>query len=142
MALRALRGKQLCAVGGSCRDTRTEIADEWSAAALDAYRSLLERNPGDTSLWIRVADIEASLGNLDASISALQSAAQHAPQDAMLHQRLSQALAFADRPQAALDAIERALTLKPDEPEFSGQGARWQRGSAITLARRRAIAVF
>ena len=52
------------------------------------------------------------------SLLALQNAAQHAPHDALLHQRLSQAHAFADQPQAALDAIERALTLKPDEPEF------------------------
>jgi tetratricopeptide (TPR) repeat protein len=77
--------------------------------------------------WISiVAAVALSAGNAfaqsgaadNASILALQNAAQHAPQDADLHLRLSQAYAFADQPQAALDAIERALTLKPDEPEF------------------------
>jgi tetratricopeptide (TPR) repeat protein len=99
-------------------DPAQDISDEWSEAALKAYRSLLDRDPRDASLWVRVADIEARLGNLDASLAALRNAAQHAPRDAMLHQRLSQALAVADQPQAALDAIERALTVKPDEPEF------------------------
>ena len=82
------------------------------------YRSALERAPHDATLWVRVADIEARLGNVEGSVSALQHAVQEAPQDPALLQRLSQAYAVLDQPVAALDAVERALALSPDSVEF------------------------
>ena len=54
---------------------------------------------------------------LDA-VSALQRAVEKAPHDASLHERLSQGYALTNQPQAALEAIERALALEPDRPEF------------------------
>jgi tetratricopeptide (TPR) repeat protein len=54
---------------------------------------------------------------LDA-VSALQRAVEKAPHDASLHARLSQGYALVNQPQAALEAIERALALEPDKPEF------------------------
>jgi tetratricopeptide (TPR) repeat protein len=94
-----------------------EIAGEWTKA-LDVYRGVLEHEPQDVKLWVRVADIEARLGNIEESVSALWRAAQEAPLDATLHHRLSQAYASVDQPLAALEAIERALALSPDSTEF------------------------
>jgi len=94
-----------------------ETAGEWKHA-LDIYKNVLEREPHDAKLWVRVADIEARLGNVEGSASALRRAIQEAPQDATLHQRLSQAYAVLEQPLAALEAIERALALSPDSVEF------------------------
>ena len=113
----------LCAVNGFAQPTvpaaglAAEAAGEW-AQALDVYKSVLDREPDDAGLWVRVADIEARLGHLDASASALRHAAQVSPRDAALQQRLSQAYAVLDQPLAALEAIEAALALSPDSVEF------------------------
>ena len=94
-----------------------EAAGQW-AQARDIYKSALDREPHDAKLWVRVADIEARLGDGEGSAAALRRAIQEAPQDAMLHQRLSQAYAVLQQPLPALDAIERALALSPDSVDF------------------------
>lgn len=70
-----------------------EAAGHW-AQALDVYKGALEREPHDAALWVRVADIEAHVGNLEGHAAALQHAIEEVPQDATLHQRLSQAYAL------------------------------------------------
>jgi tetratricopeptide (TPR) repeat protein len=52
------------------------------------------------------------------AIAGLQRAVEEAPGDASAHERLSQGYAIANQPQAALDAIERAVALAPDRPEL------------------------
>ncbi|HJZ70771.1 MAG TPA: tetratricopeptide repeat protein [Vicinamibacterales bacterium] len=94
-----------------------ESAGNWTQA-LDVYKRSLDQQPHDAKLWVRVADIDARLGNLDGSVAALRRAIEEAPQDALLHQRLAQAYAMLQQPLAALDAIERALRLSPDSVEF------------------------
>jgi tetratricopeptide (TPR) repeat protein len=94
-----------------------EGAGNWTKA-LTVYKSALEHAPSNAALWVRVADIEARLGNLEGSAAALQHAVDAAPQDASLHQRLSQAHAMLDRPWAALEAIEPAVRLSPDSAEL------------------------
>jgi tetratricopeptide (TPR) repeat protein len=94
-----------------------EGAGEWTKAR-DIYTNALDHEPHDAKLWVRVADIEARLGDVEGSAAALRRAIQEAPQDAMLHQRLSQAYAVLQQPLAALEAIERALALAPDSVEF------------------------
>jgi len=94
-----------------------EAAGEWTQAR-DIYKNALDREPHDAKLWVRVADIEARLGDVEGSAAALRRAIQEAPQDANLHQRLSQAYAVLQQPLAALEAIERALALAPDSVEF------------------------
>jgi len=94
-----------------------EAAGHW-AQALDVYKGALEREPHDAALWIRVADIEAHVGNLEGHAAALRHAIEEVPQDATLHQRLSQAYALLNQPLAALDAIERAVALSPSAVDF------------------------
>jgi tetratricopeptide (TPR) repeat protein len=86
--------------------------------AVTVYRSVLDHEPHNAPLWVRVADIEARLGNLEGSAKALQRAVDEAPGDVTLNQRLSQAHAMLDRPWAALEAIEPALALSPDSVEL------------------------
>ncbi len=113
----------LCAAKGFAQSAvppaglAAEAAGEW-AQARDVYRDALESAPHDASLWVRVADIEARMGNVEASASALQHAVLETPHDPALLQRLSQAYAMLDQPVAALDAVERALALSPDSVEL------------------------
>ena len=113
----------LCAVNGFAQSPvptaglAAETAGEW-AQALDVYKKALDREPHDASLWVRVADIEARLGNPERSAAALQHAVKETPADAALLHRLSQAYAVIDQPLAALDAIERALAVSPDSVDF------------------------
>jgi tetratricopeptide (TPR) repeat protein len=113
----------LCAVNGFAQSAvpaaglAAEAAGEW-AQALDVYKKALDREPHDAKLWVRVADIEARLGNHEGSASALQRAVKETPQDATLLHRLSQAYAVIDQPLAALEAVERALALSPDSVDF------------------------
>ena len=91
--------------------------------ALRLYRETLAQDPGRADLWVRVADIEARLGNADAAIAALGSAAAADRQNPDLHVRLSQAYAAADNPERALESIERALTLRPADTAYLRAGA-------------------
>jgi signal transduction histidine kinase len=65
-----------------------------------------------------VADIEARLGRKEAAVAALEQAARHAPQEADLQIRLSQAQAQAGRPAEALLAINRAIELAGENAEL------------------------
>ena len=99
-----------------------EQAGNW-AQARDIYEASLEREPHDAALWTRVADIEAHLGNLEGNVAALRHAIDEAPNDATLHQRLSQGYALLNQPLAALEAIERAVALSPSSVDFLGARA-------------------
>ena len=117
-----------------------ESAGEWTQCA----RHLQERSgfaPHDAKLWVRIADIEARLGNVEGSAAALRRAIQEAPLDANLHQRLSQAYAVLQQPLAALEAIEHALALTPDSVDFLRARGTWPPGPGTTIGRRTPIAV-
>jgi len=60
----------------------------------------------------------ASDAGVAPEIRTLRDAAAAAPTDASLWSRLSQAYAVANQPEAALAAIERALELQPEQPEY------------------------
>src|SRR5437867_1518127 len=94
-----------------------EAAGRWDEA-ISVYREALGREPRRSDLWVRIGDIESRRGNLEASIAALERAAEAAPGNAALHSRLSQAYAAANHPAAALKAIDGALTLQPDNVAY------------------------
>jgi tetratricopeptide (TPR) repeat protein len=81
------------------------------------YRTALAADPGRSDRWIRLADVEAKLGNLDQCVDALQHAAKAAPASVSTYVRLSQAYATANMPRPALEAIEAAFVLNPSAPD-------------------------
>ena len=87
-----------------------EEAGRWTEA-LDIYQALLKSDAGRADIWARVSDIEAHLGHTDASVAALVQATRATPDDATLHQKLSQAYAADGEATAALQAIEAAFAL-------------------------------
>jgi tetratricopeptide (TPR) repeat protein len=96
---------------------KAEAATDFTEA-VRLYRAVLASEPGRSELWVRVADIEARRGDLDACISALEHAVAATPRDAGLYARLSQAYASAGSGAAALHAIEGALALQNGNPEY------------------------
>jgi len=94
-----------------------EGAGRWTEA-LDIYQALLKSDVSRADIWTRVSDIEAHLGNTDASVAALVQATRAAPDDATLHQKLSQAYAAKGEATAALQAIEAAHALDPANLDY------------------------
>ena len=94
-----------------------EEAGRWTEA-LDIYQALLKSDAGRADIWARVSDIEAHLGHTDASVAALVQATRAAPDDATLHQKLSQAYAADGEATAALQAIEAAYALDPTNLDY------------------------
>ena len=89
----------------------------WSDA-LAIYYQQPDRGADSADLWLRIADIEASLTRSDRAIVALQRAASLRPGDPHIPARLSQAYAAAGHAKPALHAITAALALSPDTDEY------------------------
>ena len=135
----------LCAVNGFAQSPvppaglAAEAAGEW-AQALDVYKKALDREPHDARLWVRVADIEARLGNPEGSASALQHAVQETP-------RTRRSSTVFHRPMRS--SISRWRRSKPSNVRsrcrlirwtFFAPGGRSPRGSPTTAGHRTPIA--
>jgi tetratricopeptide (TPR) repeat protein len=107
---------------------RAEGERRWQDA-LAIYDTALKDHPDRADLWIREADIHAALGDTDASIHALEQAVTYKKGDSALYARLSQAYAADGKAAPALLAIQGALALSPDNPDYlkaAGQLAAWK----------------
>ena len=96
---------------------KAEMAGHWEEA-IEAYKTKLDSEPGRVDLWLRIADIEAHLGNPEKSAEALAEVARLSPDDASIHFRLSQAYSANNQPELALEAIDRAIELDPDNIDY------------------------
>ena len=96
---------------------KAEVEGRWQEAIV-IYQRALKKNPAQAALWLRIADIQASLGNSRAAAEALQKAQRYAPRNASISFRSSQALAAVEDKQAALAAINQAVKLEPRNIEY------------------------
>lgn len=96
---------------------QAEAAGRWDDA-IRFHRAAIAAEPQRADLWVRIADIEATRGNVAGSISALEQAVAVSRNSAALFARLSQAYAAAGSGPAALHAIDGALALKPGDAEY------------------------
>ena len=92
--------------------------------ALVIYLDSLEKNPRQPELWLRVADIQARLGQNPEALRAIDQAAAMDPTSADIQYRLSQAYAAAGQADNAYQAIEGALALAPESVEYLRAHAR------------------
>lgn len=105
-----------------------EGRQSWSEA-LQIYRRSLAGDPGQTPLWIRVANIEARLKNTRKVVDALIRAARLNPRNTEILAELSRAHAMNNQPREALFAMERALKEEPENVDFlkaRAQLANWR----------------
>lgn len=117
---------------------RAEMEGRWNDA-IKIYQEVLQRDPAQAHLWQRLADIYVRQGNPAAAAEALEQATRHAPNDAKLFFRLSQAHASAkekhDKP--ALAAIRRAVELDPNNLEYlraQASIANWNADYALAVS--------
>lgn len=96
---------------------KAEVEGRWQDA-IGIYQRALKQDPSQVALWLRIADIQASLGNSRAAAEALQKARRYAPRNADIHFRSSQALASVEDKKAALSAINRAVALEPNNIDY------------------------
>lgn len=97
---------------------RAEMQGQW-ADAVEIYQQALEASPAQAHLWERIADIRANqLKDPAGAANALREAVKHAPGDARLHAKLSQAHAVAQQALQALAAINRAVELEPGNAAY------------------------
>ncbi len=104
-----------------------EMAGNWEEA-LEIYSGVLAENPGNVEMWLRVADIRASLELPEEAAEALAVAATLSPTNPRIHFRASQAYSMSDQPELALAAVGHAIELEPDNVtylEAKAQLASW-----------------
>lgn len=115
---------------------RAELQGRWAEAAA-IYRRMLAARPDQPAIWERLSDIYATrLSSPSDALDALRQAVRHAPSDARLQHKLSQAAAVAGQPAAAMEAIERAVQLDPDNLEYlraRATLAAWSGNHAVAL---------
>ena len=118
-----------------------EAAGRWEEA-LGAYRQLLQADPSRVDVAIRIADIQARMGRTAEAAATLAAAVRHAPSDAALLARTSQAYATANYPKPALEMMLRALELRPRDVEFlraAGQLSSWNGDYDAAIGHYRAL---
>lgn len=96
---------------------KAEMAHHWEKA-ITVYRDTLAREPWRTDLWLRLADIQATLGRREEVIASLLHANKTSPKDPYLNAKLSRAYAADNQPHKALAAIGRALRLAPGNVRY------------------------
>ncbi len=107
---------------------RAEMQGQW-ADAVAIYQQALAADPAQATLWERIADIRATqLKDPTGAADALREAVKHAPMDARLYYKLSQAYAAIQKGPSALAAIAQAVELDPGNPAYlraRGEIALW-----------------
>lgn len=86
--------------------------------AINIYKKLLEQNPNNPDLLIRVSDIQNSLKNHLEAEKALKEAKKLQPENVTVYIKLSETYAVEEKPKEALLTIEEALVLDPNNVEF------------------------
>ena len=94
-----------------------EMAGQWDKA-VEIYKSALSLEPGRADLWLRIADIEARLGNKEEVIGALKKTTELSPRNSELHFKLSQAHSVAQHPKEALEEVSVALGIDPGNAKY------------------------
>jgi len=86
--------------------------------AVKIYKAAIAKDSTREDLWMRISQIDASLGLRDETAQALLEASKLKPNNAPLQFQLAQAYSLANKPAPALEAIDRALTIAPSNLEY------------------------
>lgn len=127
---------QLLSVSPDNHENQLNLAKvrEWNGEfkkALEAYRLYIQKDPQNAQaldIWLKIFQLEGSLGNKPEMVLALREASQLAPNDASLQYKFSQACSVANQPEPALEAVQKAVQLEPGNIEYlkaQAQLANW-----------------
>jgi tetratricopeptide (TPR) repeat protein len=98
---------------------QAELEGRWQDALM-TYRSLVTKEPERVDLWVRIGQLEYSRDNYKDAAQAFLKAAELSPHDPTIYYQLYQSYFYpdTDESQQALEAIERAIELDPDNIEY------------------------
>ncbi|MDX2036494.1 MAG: DUF1583 domain-containing protein [Isosphaeraceae bacterium] len=82
-------------------------------ARIAKWRERTQRDPGDAAAWMLIGLFEAQRGKDGEAVEAFRAAAKAKPTDPLASYYLGQSLVLVARPEEAVEAFERALTLRP-----------------------------
>jgi tetratricopeptide (TPR) repeat protein len=121
-------------------------AERGNTQAVQEHDALYRQRFGESrDYWLRMADIYALGNNAAASSAALKEATRLAPQDHALFYRLAQSYQNDQDAGKAVDAIERAIALDPNNLEYlrtRADLAAWRGDYAMALdSHRRILAI-
>ena len=94
-----------------------ELQKDWNEAS-HHYRWQLQKEPYNVRLWLRLRDVERAAGNTDEVVSAMEGAVLARPDDPTLRYQLMQLYSEQNQPQKALEQVNKALELAPDNIEY------------------------
>src|SRR5262249_27582449 len=86
------------------------------AGAAEALRKALRLSPTSNDTRLRLAELLSSNGRLEEGLALFADAEALCPDDADVFERKGRALLYADRKDAALEALEHSLVLRPQNP--------------------------
>ena len=95
--------------------------------ALAAYSALLTRSPGNADVLLGRGIVFARLGRWNEAVADLSAAAGASPDYADVWEALGNTYRWSEQPAKALDAYERLVTLRPQDPAALVARARAQR---------------
>lgn len=96
---------------------QAERENKW-AKALEIYQGILQKNPDDGDLWLRVADIEYNRGQVEPALKAQEKASHFFPHDPEVFERLANLYLLSHQPEKALKALEYNISLEPANEGF------------------------
>ncbi|MGZ5957070.1 MAG: DUF3857 domain-containing protein [Myxococcaceae bacterium] len=108
--------------------------------AVEALRKALRLSPTSNDVRLRLAELLASNGRLEEGLAVFSAAEALCPDDADVAERKGRALLYAGRKELALEALERSLMLRPQNPGLR-DAVRALRGSETQTASADAIDV-
>src|SRR5262249_43884690 len=110
------------------------------AGAADALRTALRLSPTSNDVRLRLAELLASNEKLEDGLALFAEAEALCPDDPELFERKGRTLLYAGRKEPALAALERSLTLRPQNPALR-DAIRALRGTEASAAATDAIDV-
>ncbi|NSL54706.1 tetratricopeptide repeat protein [Uliginosibacterium aquaticum] len=96
---------------------KAEMAGNWEGAIL-IYRRALATEPGQSELWLRLADIHGHLKQYEQASAALEQACRLQPDEPTLWHKLSQSQSMAGNRDGALASINKAVELAPENLDY------------------------
>ena len=96
---------------------KAEMAGQWQRA-IAIYEKVLDKQPGRSDLWNRIADIRIRLKDPEGAIKALEQAVKIKPDDAAVNSKLATLLVMEKQPDRALVYAAKAKDAEPDNIKY------------------------
>ena len=106
-------------------DARNTVRLGDRAAAVSAFKRVVEVDPKFTRAWLELVTVYMALGQSDAALDALRKAIESDPKQLVTRKAYAFVLTGLRRADAAIDAWREAVKIAPDDPEANTGLGMW-----------------